>query len=146
MRPFIDWNFGKAEEIAKRYERFGIDRWRTLVCRGSGHLSEAKAGLDPKIIDEEDRNQQMDQLADTEPTFPLNSSGIRFASNTTTSRARIRFYPMEVELLFSRQPFAKNDAEHFTLVSPDGEESLEIAEGEKEPLTACLKIIAGKTP
>ncbi len=122
----------KAEEIAKRYERFGIDRWRTLFAEARAHLSEAKAGLDPKIIDEEDRNQQMDQLADTEPTFSFEFLGdqIRIEHNNIEG-ARIRFYPMEVELLFSRQPFAKNDAEHFTLVSPDGEESLEIAEGEK---------------
>ena len=123
----------KAEEIAKRYERFGIDRWRTLFAEARAHLSEAKAGLDPKIIDEEDRNQQMDQLADTEPTFSFEFLGdqIRIEHNNIEG-ARIRFYPMEVELLFSRQPFAKNDAEHFTLVSPDGEESLEIAEGEKK--------------
>ena len=122
----------KAEEIAKRYERFGIDRWRTLFAEARAHLSEAKAGLDPKIIDEEDRNQQMDQLADTEPTFSFEFLGDQIRiEHSNIERARIRFYPMEVELLFSRQPFAKNDAEHFTLVSPDGEESLEIAEGEK---------------
>ena len=33
---------------------------------------------------------------------------------------------MEVELLFSRQPFAKNDADHFTLVSPDGEDAIKL--------------------
>jgi hypothetical protein len=39
---------------------------------------------------------------------------------------------MEVELLFSRQPFAKNDADHFTLVSPDGEETIALKPGAME--------------
>ena len=89
--------------------------------------------LDPQVVDEEERDQQMDQLADTEPSFSFEfvDDQIRL-EHKNIENAQVRFYPMEVELLFSRQPFAKNDADHFTLVSPDGEEGIEIGKDDKQ--------------
>ena len=123
----------KAEKIAKTYENFSIDRWKKLFAEALAHVSEAKAVLDPKVVDEEERDQQMDQLADTEPSFSFEfvDDQIRL-EHKNIENAQVRFYPMEVELLFSRQPFAKNDADHFTLVSPDGEDAIKIGKGNKQ--------------
>ena len=75
----------------------------------------------------------MDQLADTEPSFSFEfvDDQIRL-EHKNIENAQVRFYPMEVELLFSRQPFAKNDADHFTLISPDGEDTIKIGKGTKQ--------------
>ena len=130
---FYRLEIDKAEKIAKTYENFSIDRWKKLFVEALAHVSEAKAILDPKIVDEDERDQQIDQLADTEPSFSFEfvDDQIRLEHKNIES-AQIRFYPMEVELLFSRQPFAKNDADHFTLVSPAGEEGIEIGKDDKQ--------------
>jgi hypothetical protein len=87
------------------------------------------------VVDNKERDQQMDQLADTEPTFSFEFTDDRIRlTHQNIGTARIRYYPMEVELLFSRQPFAKNDADHFTLVSADGEETIELPNGKKDTL------------
>ena len=66
---FYRLEIDKAEKIAKTYENYSIDRWKKLFAEALAHVSEAKAVLDPKVVDEEERDQQMDQLADTEPNF-----------------------------------------------------------------------------
>ena len=122
---FYRLQLDQAEKIARGYENFSIERWKKLFGEALSHLSEAREGLDPEVVDEEDRDQKMDQLADTEPTFSFEfiNEKIRI-DHGYIKNAKIRFYPMEVELLFSRQPFARNDADHFTFVSPDGEDSI----------------------
>jgi hypothetical protein len=130
---FYRLEIDKAEKIARTYENYSIDRWKKLFAEALAHVSEAKAVLDPQVVDEEERDQQMDQLADTEPSFSFEfvDDQIRL-EHKNIENAQVRFYPMEVELLFSRQPFAKNDADHFTLVSPDGEDAIKIGKGTKQ--------------
>jgi len=130
---FYRLEIDKAEKIAKTYQNYSIDRWNKLFAEALAHLSEAKAILDPQVVDKEERDQQMDQLADTEPSFSFEfvDDQIRLEYKNIEN-AQVRFYPMEVELLFSRQPFAKNDADHFTLVSPDGEDAIKIGKGSKQ--------------
>ena len=130
---FYRLEIDKAEKIAKTYENFSIDRWQKLFDEALAHIREAKAILDPKIVDKEERDQQMDQLADTEPAFSFEfvDDLIRI-EHKHIENARVRFFPMEVELLFSRQPFAKNEADHFTLVSPDGEETIALKKADMQ--------------
>ena len=132
---FYKLELGTARKIAKRYQDYPVDRWKKLFTEALAHLDEAKAALDPKVVDDKERDQQMDQLADTEPTFSFEFTDDRIRlTHQNIGTARIRYYPMEVELLFSRQPFAKNDADHFTLVSADGEETIELPNGKKDTL------------
>jgi hypothetical protein len=130
---FYRLEIDKAEKIAKTYENFSIDRWQKLFDEALAHIREAKAILDPKIVDEDERDQQIDQLADTEPAFSFEfvDDQIRI-EHKHIENARVRFFPMEVELLFSRQPFAKNEADHFTLVSPDGEETIALKKADMQ--------------
>ena len=123
----------KAEKIAKPYRNYSIDRWQKLFSEALAQVEEAKAALNPAVVDDQERDQQMDQLADTESTFSFEfiDDQIRL-DHKNTENAQIRFYPMEVELLFSRQPFAKNDADHFTLVSPDGEETIALKKADMQ--------------
>jgi hypothetical protein len=130
---FYRLEIDKAEKIAKTYENYAIDRWQKLFTEALAHVSEAKAVLAPQVMDEEERDQQMDQLADTEPTFSFEFVDDQIhLEHKDIEHAQVRFYPMEVELLFSRQPFAKNDADHFTLVSPDGVDAVKIRKGTKQ--------------
>ena len=81
---FYRLEIDKAEKIAKTYENYSIDRWKNFA-EALAHVSEAKAVLDPQVVDEEERDQQMDQLADTEPS-PLNLWMTKFVSNIKISR------------------------------------------------------------
>ena len=132
MPPFTDWKLIRPKKLPRPTRIFPSTVGKTFA-EALAHVSEAKAVLDPKVVDEEERDQQMDQLADTEPSFSFEfvDDQIRL-EHKNIENAQVRFYPMEVELLFSRQPFAKNDADHFTLVSPDGEDAIKIAKGTKQ--------------
>ena len=129
---FYRLEIDKAEKIAKTYENYSIDRWKKLFAEALAHVSEAKAVLDTQVVDEEERDQQMDQLGyRARFSFEFVDDQIRL-EHKNIENAQVRFYPMEVELLFSRQPFAKNDADHFTLISPDGEDAIKIGKGTQQ--------------
>ncbi len=121
----------KAENIAKSYQDFPVDRWKKLFGEAIDQIREAKLGPNSSVEERKDRNRQMDRLADSEPTFSFEfmEDQIRI-EHKNLKTATVRFYPMEVELLFSRQPFAQNDADHFTLVAPDEQANISIASGE----------------
>ena len=59
--------------------------------------------------------------------------------------ARVNFYPMEVELLFSRRPFVSEASEQFTFVQPNGTQEVKLPAGENHD-SPCPQSIAKETP
>ena len=74
--------------------------------------------VDP--VDDEDRGQAQNALASTEPSLELEvekGEVTLHAANLET--CTVNYYPMDVELLFSRKPFVKDDTDHFTSIVPN---------------------------
>ena len=111
----------KARAIASRYASHPVDRWRNTFAAIIAQLDEAEGkGSQTSPIDAEDRNQQQLALAATEPTFEFTVEGKQINLNYQNLKtARVNFYEMDVELLFSRNPFVQQFSGQFSSIRPN---------------------------
>ena len=120
----------KARRIADKYTNHPVDRWRETFAAIVAQLDEAE-GEDTKLVSDEDRNQQQIQLAATEPNFDftVEAKQIKLDSQNLKS-ARINFYEMDVELLFSRNPFVQHFSGQFSSIKPNRTEDVTLDDGQ----------------
>jgi hypothetical protein len=112
---------GKADEArqaAAAYAEYPVDRWRNLFRDVLAQADEA-AGAAAKVVDKEDRAQVQTELAASEATldFKVESRKITVRYQNVKSCV-IRYYPMDIELLFSRNPFVQDVGGQFSVVQP----------------------------
>ena len=109
----------RARAIADKYSDHPVDRWRQAFASITAQLDEAGGG-DVKPVNEDDRNQQQTQLAATEPSFDftVEARQIKLDSQNLKS-VRVNFYEMDVELLFSRNPFVQQFRGQFSSIKPN---------------------------
>jgi hypothetical protein len=109
----------KARAIAEQYANHPVDRWREAFQTVLHQLDEA-SGKNAAIANVDDRNQQQGQLAATEPSFGfiLDNKAVQLSWQNLTA-VRINYYLMDVELLFSRNPFVKQFGDQFATIRPN---------------------------
>ncbi len=116
---FFTDEHAQARAIAARYADHPVDRWRNTFAVITAQLDEAE-GKDAKAIDPEDRNQQQAQLAATEPNFDFTVEAKQISLNhQNLSAVKVNFYEMDVELLFSRNPFVQQFKGQFSSIKPN---------------------------
>ena len=122
---FFSDDHKRARGIADKYANHPVDRWRQTFAAIASQLDEAD-GKDAKPVNEEDRNQQQTQLAATEPgfEFTVESKQIKLDFQNLKT-VRINFYEMDVELLFSRNPFVQQVRGQFSSIKPNS--SIDVA-------------------
>jgi hypothetical protein len=120
----LEGNPAAARELAQRWREHPVDRWRNRFGALVSMLDEV-AGAAPQIVDPRSRDQQHADLAAKQPTFDLalDRDGIAVTSQHVKS-LELRFFEMDVELLFSRQPFVQSDVSRFSFIEPGHRELL----------------------
>ena len=111
----------KARAIAAKYVDHPVDRWKSTFAAITAQLDEAE-GKDAagKVVNPDDRNQQQGALAASEPTFDFTVEAKQINLNfQNLKKARINFYEMDVELLFSRNPFVQQFSGQFSSIKPN---------------------------
>ncbi len=109
----------KARSIAAPYADHPVDRWRNTFAAIVSQLDEIE-GKGPKLVDKDNRDQQQGQLAATEPGFEMTLDGKNIQlvyQNLET--VTVNFYPMDVELLFSSNPFVTQSGGQFANIRPN---------------------------
>ncbi len=122
LSTYVDFYKGEvasARQRATKYKDYPVDRWKNLFREAIAQLDEAAGKLvDP--VDEEDRGQAQNALASTEPSLELEvEKGEVSLHVANLETCTVNYYPMDVELLFSRKPFVKDDTDHFTSIVPN---------------------------
>ena len=109
----------RAREAAARWREHPVDRWRHKFSALSSMLDEVQTGTGPAIADPRSRDQQHAELASKQPSFEitLDRDGIAI-SGQHLRELELRFFEMDVELLFSRQPFVQSDITRFSFIEP----------------------------
>lgn len=124
---FYKGDVAKAKKLSAKYADYPVERWRKRFASVSGQVKEIEQGAAPKVIDEENREQKIEDLAATEPAFDFEVVDGEITINYRNLKdVRVNYYPMEVELLFSRRPFVSDDTEQFTFVLPNGTQSVKL--------------------
>jgi hypothetical protein len=120
----------RARAIAAHYAEHPVDRWRHAFAALLLQLDEVE-GKGAKVVDVEDRGQRQGQLAATEPgfDFKLDAKQIQL-SWQNVSEVRINYYLMDVELLFSRNPFVQEVSGSFASIRPNTTQTMKLPAGQ----------------
>ena len=115
---------GRARELAARWRDLPIDRWRRRFEALSALLAELE-GAAPTVVDPDSRDQLQAELAARQPAFDLalDRDGV-VLRHQHVAALELRFFEMDVELLFSRQPFVQSDVSRFSFIEPGHREQL----------------------
>jgi hypothetical protein len=119
----------EARRLAAPYVQHPLARWRD-VFKNTVHQIDEALGERASVADEKDRDQRQGQLASTEPSFDF-----RIEAKTITidyrnlSAVQVSYYLMDIELLFSRQPFVQEDSARFSFITPNHAETVALTSG-----------------
>lgn len=117
---FFTESHDKARAIADKYKDHPVDRWRQTFAVIVAQLDEAEGKAPAKAVDAEDRNQQQGALAATEPNFEFTVEAREIVlTSQNLDKVRVNFYEMDVELLFSRNPFVQQFSGQFSSIQPN---------------------------
>jgi len=110
----------EARAAASRWLDHPVDRWRRRFVALVQLLDEAAApGAGRPALDPDSRDQRMAELAAREPTLDVTVDGADLViDHQGLERCQVRLYPMDIELLFSRQPFVGADTGRFAFIEP----------------------------
>jgi hypothetical protein len=108
-----------ARQIASRYVKHPVDRWRNAFVSIDRQIDEIDSD-NSEVIDEKNRDQRQAVLASTEPSFDLKveAKQVRIEYQHL-KRVTVNYYLMDIELLFSRNPFVQGHSNQFSQILPN---------------------------
>jgi len=115
-----------ARTIATHYADYPVKRWRLRFQQIDSQLDEIE-GLQTKLIDKKDRDEVQTQLADTASSldFKIESRQVTLTWQNL-KKCQVNYYPMDIELLFSKNPFVKKHQERFAFIRPNTNRTIEL--------------------
>ena len=120
-----------ARQITSRYADYPVDRWRNAFVSIDRQLDEISSG-EVEIVDVESRDQRQAELAATAPSFELKVEAKKVHLDyQNLDRVLVNYYLMDIELLFSRNPFVQHSSGQFSQIRPNLTDTIELAKGGK---------------
>ena len=117
----------RAKAIATPHVTAGIDRWRRRFEVVIAQVDEAAGKAGAAVIDPLDREQQQGELAATSPSLELRIDGeTLLLDHRNLKRATVNLYEVDLEVLFSRNPFAGSFAGQFGSIRPNRSLSVDL--------------------
>lgn len=112
-------DLAEARRLAAPWGSHPVDRWRHRFAALLAMLDEAEGRGPAAAVDEDSRDQRMNELAARQPTLELVAERHAVAlQHANLAHCQLRLYKMDIELLFSRQPFVQGDVERFSWIEP----------------------------
>ena len=116
-----------ARAIAEPYREHPVQRWRALFGAVLAQLDEA-AGRKAGASDETDREARQAALAASEPALDVKVEGARVTlAYANLAECELSYYPMDIEFLFSTNPFVGQDSRDFAYIRPRLKEPRKLA-------------------
>jgi hypothetical protein len=112
--------FSKGEpKAAQNSAEYPIARWRLAFASVVSQADEIEADA-TTVVDPTDRNQVQTARAAKAPAFEftVDAKTVRVTAQNL-AEVRVNYYLMDIEVLFSRNPFAQHDSTQFALVVPN---------------------------
>ena len=101
-----------------RHAEHPVDRWRKRFASAIAILDEA-VDAEPRVVDPEDRAEQQAQLASAEASLEVELAGRSIhIDHKNLDACTLNYYRMDIELLFSRQPFVQQASDRFSMIRP----------------------------
>ena len=126
---YLDFSQEKPQhalEIAAQYADHPVDRWRNAFANITNQANEI-AHPEAKVADVEDRNQVQAGLAATAPSFDFTVDARKVKLNfQNLKQVQVNYYLMDIELLFSRNPFVQQHSQQFSYILPNASETIDL--------------------
>ncbi len=115
-----------ARTLALKYANYPVDRWRNAFENLKTMLDEVD-GTVGSLVNEADRTAEQTKLAANEPTFDFQvvSKEIKL-DYQNVGRVTVNYYLMDLELLFSRNPFVQEFSGQFSSIRPNLSQQVEL--------------------
>ena len=134
----------RARELSIRHLAHPVDRWRLAFQVIVDQLDEAE-GKAAKVADAGNRDQEQGKLAAAEPSFDARLEGAAVELTwQNLDKARIQYYVMDVELLFSRNPFLQDFGGQFALIQPNATANINLPAKQGKQLIPLPDALKGK--
>ncbi len=122
----------KAHQVAIQHQEEPWDRWRNLFRNALSQLAEM-AGAQAQVVDDKNREQRQSSSATSEPDFDFAVDKKTVTLNVRNlSLLHLNFYRMDIELLFSRQPFVQQQSSQFAFIKPNRSTFVQIPSGQSQ--------------
>jgi hypothetical protein len=123
---FFTGDTARARAIAEKYAAHPVDRWKNTFAAIIAQLDEAE-GKSPTTIDAEDRAQLQTKLAATEPSFDFRVEAKQLTLDyQNLDSVTVNYYLMDVEMLFSRNPFVQQFRGQFSSIRPNHSQTVDL--------------------
>jgi hypothetical protein len=130
-----------ARELAERHADEPLELWRNRFAQVLTQLGEAEGTARPRDPAAADgagvegspflRDQAQGALAVTEPALEMAVEAGRIRLDTrNVAEVTLNFYPMDIELLFSRNPFLQEGAAQFSFIRPVASRTVAVPAGQ----------------
>lgn len=109
----------EARGIAAKYADYPVERWRNAFANVVAQADEI-AQNEVAVVDAENRNQVQGGRAARAPSFDFAvEAGTVRLNHQNLDSVRVNYYRMDVELLFSRNPFVQDQGRQFSHIRPN---------------------------
>ncbi len=143
---FYRGKYDRAAKIAENYIRFEVPRWRDLFAQIRLQTQQRQAMIDGRTPPANDmetdvtdpvqrllvdaRQSQQSNLAAKAPAIDLTfQEGHLTLHHQNVKKVDVRYYLMDIELLFSRSPFVQQDGSALIAIQPNHKEAIDLGDG-----------------
>ena len=121
-----------AREKALRWKDYPVDHWRNRFQLIVAQVDEIE-GAETKVVDKKDNNQRQTKLASDAGSFEVEiDSGKAKLSYQNLAEFIVNYYEIDIELLFSRSPFAQDELDSVALIRPNLTQTIAIEKEQDE--------------
>ncbi len=121
-----------ARTITSRYADYPVERWRNAFVSIDRQLDEISSG-EVEVVDPENREQRQAELAAAAPSFDLKVEAKKVHLDyQNVDRILVNYYLMDIELLFSRNPFVQGSSGQFSQIRPNLTDTVELPKNGKK--------------
>ncbi len=126
-----------ARRIAERYAQYPVDRWRERFLEVLAQVDEIEGKI-REGSEDDTREQRQNALAAKEPglTFTIADGKIEVLYRNL-QEITVNYYRMDLEFLFSTNPFVSSEAARFSMIKPNRTDRVALV-AEREGMTIPL--------
>lgn len=108
-----------ARSIAEKYVKYPVERWKTAFANIVNQANEIEK-QEAKVVDPEDRTQVQanEAAASASFDFTIDAKKVKL-SFQNLDQVTVNYYLMDLELLFSRNPFVQHESRQFSQIMPN---------------------------
>jgi hypothetical protein len=121
----------EARAIAMRYADHPVIRWRERFAAAVAQANEIE-GDAPQIVSDDNRDQHQAALAAKESALDLQVKGsVVTMTYEHLANVQVNYYEMDLEFLFSTNPFVSSGVGGFSVVQPNKAERIQLADDKR---------------